>query len=320
MADATPFVSLPDAAASGIAPERPEPTLVGGTTFVWGERTFLMGIVNATPDSFSGDGLLASAGHDGGQGADASDLLAEAIAAQGVAMAGEGADVVDIGGESTRPGHRPVDPDEERRRVLAGIGALHAARPELPISVDTRRADVAEAAIAAGARMLNDVAAVTDPSDALFRVAAAHGVPVVLMHDRAEARYRNVVAEVLVDLQRAIDRAVAAGVPWERCIVDPGIGFGKTADQNLAILHDLAALRRLGRPVMLGMSRKSTIGRVLDLPADERLEGTLATTALAVAAGVDIVRVHDVRANLRTARMADAIIRVPDRQPESRPR
>ena len=313
MADSTPFVSLPESAASGIAPQRPEPTIIGGTTFVWGERTFLMGIVNATPDSFSGDGLLAS-------GADASRPLAEAIAAQGAAMAADGADLVDIGGESTRPGHRPVEADEERRRVLAGIAALHAACPDLPISVDTRRAEVAEAAIAAGAAMLNAVAAVTDPSEALFRVAAAHAVPVVLMHDRAEARYRNVVTEVLLDLQQAIDRAVAAGVPWERCIVDPGVGFGKTADQNLAILHDLAALRRLGRPVMLGMSRKSTIGRVLDLPADERLEGTLATTALAIAAGVDIVRVHDVRANLRTARMADAIVRTPVRQSESRPR
>jgi len=318
MADATPFVSLPEGAAIGIALERPQPTVVGATTFVWGARTFVMGIVNATPDSFSGDGLLAAAGPDGDQATAEPGSLAEAIAAQGAAMVLEGADLVDIGGESTRPGHRPIDADEERRRVLAGLAALHAARPELPISVDTRRAEVAEAAIAAGASMLNDVAAVTDPSDALLRVAAAHEVPVILMHDRAEARYRNVVAEVLVDLQRAIDRAVAAGVAWERCIVDPGIGFGKTADQNLAILHDLAVLRCLGRPVMLGMSRKSTIGRVLDLPAEERLEGTLATTALAIAAGVDIVRVHDVLANVRTARMADAIIRVPARETESR--
>ena len=305
MADTTPFVSLPASAPSGLAPVHPAPLAIGGMTFAWGERTYVMGIVNATPDSFSGDGLLVpSTAGDAGR-----SHVAEAIVAQGLAMAGEGADLVDVGGESTRPGHVPVDESEERLRILAGIAALHEARPGLPISVDTRRAAVAEAALAAGASMVNDVAAVTDPSDALLRVAAEHAVPVVLMHDRAEARYRNVVGEVIADLQRALERAVAAGVPWERCIVDPGIGFGKTPEQNLALLHELAALRLLGRPVMLGMSRKSTIGRVLDLAPPERLEGTLATTALGVAAGVDIVRVHDVRANLRTARMADAIVR-----------
>ena len=312
MADATPFVSLPPAAASGLPAAHPEPLDIGGTPFVWGLRTFVMGIVNATPDSFSGDGLLAAAGPS--EPADA------AVAARGSAMADEGADIVDIGGESTRPGHRPVDVQEERRRIIDGIAALHAARPRLAISVDTRHAEVAEAALAAGAGMVNDVAAVTDPSDALFRVAAEHGVPIVLMHDRAEARYRNVIAEVFADLERILERAVAAGVAWQRCIVDPGIGFGKTAEHNLALLRDLAMLRRLGRPVMLGMSRKSTIGRVLDLPAEERLEGTLATTALGIAAGVDIVRVHDVRANLRTARMADAIIRGGDDETGISPR
>jgi dihydropteroate synthase len=305
MADATPFVSLPSSASSGIVSGHPAPLDIGGTPFAWGQRTYLMGIVNATPDSFSGDGLLPSSP----DGEAARAAIVDAIVSQGLAMAGEGADLVDVGGESTRPGHQAVEEAEERRRILAGIAALHAARPDLPISVDTRRAPVAEAALAAGASLLNDVAAVTDPSDALFRVAAEHGAPVVLMHDRAEARYRSVVAEVVADLQRALERAVGAGVSWERCIVDPGIGFGKTADQNLAVLHDLGALRVLGRPVMLGVSRKSTIGRVLDLPAEERLEGTLATTALGVAAGVDIVRVHDVRANLRAARMADAIVR-----------
>ena len=148
-----------------------------------------------------------------------------------------------------------------------------------------------------------------------MRFDGRHGVS---DEERATVQPFEVDVELYLDLQRAIDRAVAAGVAWERCIVDPGIGFGKTADQNLAILHDLAVLRCLGRPVMLGMSRKSTIGRVLDLPAEERLEGTLATTALAIAAGVDIVRVHDVLANVRTARMADAIIRVPARETESR--
>lgn len=193
--------------------------------------------------------------------------------------------------------------------MIPVIGALHAALPEMPISVDTRKPAVAAAALDAGAALVNDVAAVIDPSDALFRLVAERAVPLVLMHDRAEPRYRNVVAEVIADLQRAIERAVAAGVAWERLIVDPGFGFGKTAGHNLGLLHELAALRVLGRPVMLGMSRKSTIGRVLDLPAPERLEGTLATTALGIAAGVDIVRVHDVEPNRRAARMSDAIIR-----------
>jgi dihydropteroate synthase len=134
-------------------------------------------------------------------------------------------------------------------------------------------------------------------------------VPLVLMHNRAEARYRNVVAEVIADLSRAIDAALAAGIAWESLIVDPGIGFGKTPDHNLALLRDLAALRVLGRPILLGTSRKSTIGKVLDLPADQRLEGTLATTALGIQAGVDIVRVHDVQPNVRTARMSDAVVR-----------
>ena len=305
MADTTPFVTVPDAATSGRAPAPPMAIVIGGTTFAWGGRTYLMGIVNATPDSFSGDGLARADPEPGRSEAS----LVEAIVRRSLEMADLGADLVDIGGESTRPGHQPVDEAEERRRVIDGVAAVHAARPDLPISVDTRRATIAAAALAAGAAMLNDVAAVTDPSDALFRVAAEHAVPVILMHDRAEARYRHVVAEVIADLQRAVERAVAAGVAWERCLIDPGIGFGKTADQNLALLHELAALRVIGRPITLGTSRKSTIGRVLDLPPDERLEGTLATTALGVAAGVDVVRVHDIRANVRVARMADAIVR-----------
>jgi dihydropteroate synthase len=180
--------------------------------------------------------------------------------------------------------------------------------PDVPISIDTTRAEVAAAALDAGADLVNDIWGV-DAAPDLLELAAERGVPVVLMHNRTEARYRNVVAEVLADLERAVARAVGAGVAWERVIVDPGIGFGKTALHNLAVLSDLALLGVLGRPVLLGTSRKSTIGKVLDLPADERLEGTLATTALGVAAGVDIVRVHDVRANVRVARMADAIVR-----------
>ena len=318
MADATPFVTLPVDAATGVAASRPAPMTIGERAFTWGARTWLMGIINVTPDSFSGDGLLAGptgsrpgagAGVPGaGAGAPVVDAT-EAALAQGLDMAAQGADLLDVGGESTRPGHAVVTEAEELRRVVPAVVALHAALPDLPLSIDSRKPAVVAAALGAGAALVNDVAAVVDPSDAVFRVAAEHGVPLVLMHDRAEARYRNVVAEVIADLQRAIERALAAGVAWEMLIVDPGMGFGKTAEQNLALLHDLAALRVLGRPVLLGISRKSTLGRVLDLPASERLEGTLASTALGVAAGVDIVRVHDVGANRRAAAVADAIVR-----------
>jgi dihydropteroate synthase len=223
-------------------------------------------------------------------------------------MAADGADLLDVGGESTRPGHAPVDANEELRRVIPVVAAVHAALPDMPVSIDTTKPAVAEAALAAGAHVINDVWGVA-ADDAVVRVAAAHGVPIVLMHNRAEARYTNLVAEVVADLEAAIERALRAGVGWDRIVVDPGIGFGKTAEHNLALLRDLGALRVLGRPILLGTSRKSTIGNVLDLPAEERLEGTLATTALGIASGVDIIRVHDVRANLRAARMADAIIR-----------
>ncbi|MGH2407992.1 MAG: dihydropteroate synthase [Candidatus Limnocylindrales bacterium] len=311
MADATPFVTLPADADAGIVPAQPAPMTIGGRAFAWGSRTFLMGIINLTPDSFSGDGLLAT-------GRDGAGAARNAALALGRRMADEGADLLDLGGESTRPGHADIDAAEELRRVMPALAAIHAAIPDLPLSIDSRRPAVVAAALAAGASLVNDVAAVSNPSDAVFRVAAEHGVPIVLMHDRPQARYRNVVAEVLADLQRAVERAVAAGVPWQRLIVDPGMGFGKTAAQNLALLRGLGGLRVLGRPILLGMSRKSTIGRLLDLPAPERLEGTLATTALGIAAGVDIVRVHDVEANRRVALVSDAIVR-PDLDIDDRP-
>jgi dihydropteroate synthase len=228
-------------------------------------------------------------------------------------MADEGADLLDIGGQSTRPGHAVVSINEELARVIPVMKAVHDALPTMPLSIDTQSAEVAEAALEVGARLVNDVWG-TAAEPALLHLAAELSLPIVLMHNRHEARYVNVVAEVIGDLQRALDTALDAGVASERLIVDPGIGFGKTAEHNLALLHDLSALRVLGRPILLGASRKSTIGKVLDLPADQRLEGTLATTALGIAAGVDIVRVHDVRANLRTARMSDAIVRAGWRQ------
>jgi dihydropteroate synthase len=296
--DTTPSVALPTDAESGIPEAPPHPTRIGSRTFTWGTRTYVMGVINVTPDSFSGDGLLSGNGVD----------PIEAAIAQARRMAEEGADIVDVGGESTRPGHAAVSADEERERVEPVIRAIRGALPELPISIDTTKREVAEAALDAGADLLNDIwgTAVSSPMPA---IAAERGVPLVLMHNRPEARYYNVVAEVLADLQKALDRALAAGIDWDNLIVDPGIGFGKTAEHNLAILGELSLLTALGRPLLLGMSRKSTIGKVLDLPADKRLEGTLATTALGVAAGVDIVRVHDVAENLRAARMADAIVR-----------
>jgi dihydropteroate synthase len=293
-----------------VSATRPEPLDIGPRRFVWGERTFVMGILNVTPDSFSGDGLLA----DGRPGSPTEmEAVARAVE-QARTMAAAGADILDVGGESTRPGHAAVDASEELRRVVPVVAALHDALPDMPISIDTTKPAVAEAALAAGAHLVNDVWGVA-ADDALLQVAATHGAPIVLMHNRAEAAYTNLVAEVVADLEAAVERAMRAGVAWERILIDPGIGFGKTAEHNLALLHDLRSLSVIGRPILLGTSRKSTIGKVLDLPAEERLEGTLATTALGIAAGVDIVRVHDVRPNVRAARMADAIIRETWRPP-----
>ena len=302
--DATPWVRLPEGASSGVPSSDLGELRIGPATFRWGARTYVMGIVNVTPDSFSGDGLLSEDGTDGRTAAAAVD----AAVALGRRMVTEGADILDVGGESSRPGHEPVAAAQERARVVPVIEALRAALPETALSIDTTRAEVAGPALDAGADMINDVWGVAAEPE-LLRLAAARGAPLVLMHNRAEAHYANVVAEVIADLMSAVERAAAAGVAREAIVVDPGIGFGKTPEQNLAILHDLTSLRVLRRPILLGTSRKSTIGRVLDLPAGERLEGTLATTALAVAAGVDIVRVHDVAANVRAARVADAVVR-----------
>ncbi|HEU0243542.1 MAG TPA: dihydropteroate synthase [Candidatus Limnocylindrales bacterium] len=292
---ATASFALPDDAGDGL-PGAPAPLAVGPVTFHWGSRTFVMGVLNVTPDSFSGDGLLA-----------ADDPVAAAVR-QAEAMVAEGADILDIGGASSRPGHATLDPAEETDRVLPVLRAVAAALPGTPLSIDTTSPAVAAAALDAGAHLLNDIWGVAD-DDRMLRLAASRGVPIVLMHNRAEARYRNLVPEVVADLQRAIERALDAGVPWDHLVVDPGFGFGKTPDHNLALLGDLAAIGLLGRPILLGTSRKSTLGKVLDLPPGERVEATTATTALAIAAGVDMVRVHDVRENVRVARVSDAVVR-----------
>jgi dihydropteroate synthase len=259
-----------------------------------------MGVLNVTPDSFSGDGLLAATSRSGDPVGAAVELARRMVA--------DGADLLDVGGASSRPGHAPVSPREEADRVVPVVRALASALPATPISVDTTSPGVAEAALDAGAHLLNDVWGVA-PDSAMLRVAAARRVPIVVMHNRAEPRYRNLVAEVVAELQAALVRALDAGVPWDHLLVDPGFGFGKTPDHNLSLLANLGALRVLARPVMLGASRKSTLGRLLDLPADQRVEATAATTVLGVAAGVDLVRVHDVRENVRAARVADAVRR-----------
>ena len=278
------------------APRRGE-TAVGNRTFEWGARTYVMGVLNVTPDSFSGDGV----------GGNVNAAVRRALAFQDA-----GADLIDVGGESTRPasiypGAGPVTAAEETARVLPVIEAL-AYVLDIPVSIDTHKAEVARRAVAAGAAMINDQWALArDPE--IGHVAAEAGVPVVLMHNQQGTEYRDLVPDVITSLQRAIERAQAAGVAFEDIIVDPGMGFGKTPEHNLELLRRLDELDVLGRPVLVGMSRKSTIGYVLDLPVDDRVEGTAATVAFSVAAGADVVRVHDVREMVRVARMSDAIVR-----------
>jgi dihydropteroate synthase len=256
-----------------------------------------MGVVNATPDSFSDGGRFLDPG---------------AAVDQALRLAGEGADLVDVGGESTRPGAPPVPAAEELRRVVPVIERLRARGFPLPISVDTSKGEVARAAIAAGADLVNDVAALADP--ALARAVAEAGVPAVLMHMRGtpgdmatRATYRDVVAEVAAELEAAMARAEAAGVPRERIVLDPGIGFAKSAEQSLEVLARLSELRALGRPLLVGPSRKSFIGKVTGAPVEERLPGTLAAVTAAVLAGAEIVRVHDVAAVRQAALVAAAI-------------
>ncbi len=267
----------------------------GNTVFRWGERTYLMGICNLSPESFSGDGL-------GG------DL--EATLAQARRMVAEGADIIDVGGESTRPGTGPAsitDMDDELRLVIPAIERLAAELP-VPVSIDTYKSGVARRAVEVGAAMINDIWGLQrDPI--LAKVAAEAGVPIILMSNQRDRPVDDIMPAVIADLERAIKQAEQAGIPPPNIIIDPGIGFGKTLEQNLEIIRRLAGLKVLGKPILLGTSRKSMIGRVLDLPADQRLEGTAATVVIGVANGADIMRVHDVKEMTRVCRMSDAIIR-----------
>lgn len=283
----------------------PAPTRWASYELAWGTRTYVMGILNITPDSFSRDGLAP-------EGAATAAVVAAAVA-RARHMVEAGADLIDVGGESTRPvteGQLPLDADTERGRVMPVVEALASALPRhIPISIDTYKADVARSALDAGASIVNDVWGLRrDP--AMAALVAERGVPVVLMSNLRGQPRHDALADVTRQLSGSMDLALAAGIPWDHLILDPGIGFGLNATENLEVLRDLRALSALGRPLLVGTSRKSTIGKVLGgLPEDDRVEGTAATVALSIAQGADIVRVHDVRQMVRVARMADAVVR-----------
>ncbi len=278
-------------------------TRCGNTEFRWGERTYVMGILNLSPDSFSGDGITSF----------------EAAVTQAHNLVSQGADILDVGGESTRPGSPPVSIDEEIRRVIPVIERLAPEIP-VPLSVDTYKSEVARRALEAGAAMINDQWGLKkDPR--LAELAAEWGTPIILMSNQRDrggydsgiqrdvAYYDDLMTVVTSSLKNSVALALKLGVPEENIILDPGIGFGKSWRQELEIIRRLDELRALGRPILIGPSRKSFIGMVLDLPANERLEGTAAATAIGIAKGTDIVRVHDVQQMVRVCRVSDAIVR-----------
>jgi dihydropteroate synthase len=285
-----------------------------GLHLEWGTRTYVMGILNVTPDSFSGDGVLRP-GETG----------VEAAIEQGHRFVAEGVDILDVGGESTRPGAALVDATEEINRVMPVIAKLRASL-DTPISIDTFKAEVAAMALDAGADLVNDVWGLRQPGGGwnvpLADLVAARGVPIVIMHNRRAmavsgsagghyqaVQYDDLLGDIIRELRASINFAQERGIAREQIIVDPGIGFGKTPAQNVEVLRQLGQLRSLGLPILLGTSRKSFIGRALNLPPAERVEGTAVTVALGIQAGADIVRVHDVAAMIRTARMSDVLVR-----------
>lgn len=276
----------------------PRELLIGNRRFIWGARTYVMGVLNVTPDSFSGDGT----GDDFQRAVDLALRFED-----------DGADIIDIGGESSRPRSvykdaRPVPSEEEAQRVIPVIEAL-SGRLGIPISIDTQKSTVASLAIAAGASMVNDVS-MLGADAGMAEAVAVLDVPLIINHTRARAVYPSgVVPDVIEDLRRAAALAEDAGLPSSKVILDPGIGFGKTVQQSIDMQRGLSQLVDLGYPVLIGTSRKSSIGEVLGLPPDQRIEGTAATVALAIERGADIVRVHDVKEMVRVARMSDAIVR-----------
>ncbi|EPR09297.1 dihydropteroate synthase [Ruminiclostridium papyrosolvens] len=267
---------------------------IRNSTWEWGKKTYIMGILNVTPDSFS----------DGGSYTNPEMALNQALR-----MIEEGADIIDVGGETTKPGAVPVSPEIEQQRIIPVIEAL-SKEISLPVSVDTYRADTAELAIKAGADMINDIWGLKHDS-LMAPIIAEYGVPVCIMHNRtAGTDYgENLIGQILSELEESILIAKKAGIGDDKIIIDPGIGFAKTWEQNLEVMRKLEDFKMLGYPVLLGASRKSLIGKVLGLEVYDRLEGTLATTSTGIAKGVDIVRVHDVLQNVRVAKMTDSMVR-----------
>ncbi len=265
---------------------------VGDKSFNLGDRTLLMGILNVTPDSFS----------DGGKFYDLNKALEQARL-----MVQEGIDILDVGGESTRPNSQPLSEQEEMERVIPVIERV-LKELEVPVSVDTYKASVAEEALKLGAHMLNDVWGLKeDPG--MASVAARYQVPICIMHNRKVHQYQDLMKDIIFDLRESLKLALEAGVKSENIILDPGIGFAKNMEENLEVMYYLEELVALGYPILLGTSRKSTIGKVLDLPPEERLEGTAATLTLGITRGVDIVRVHDIKYMKRVVDMTDAMVR-----------
>jgi dihydropteroate synthase len=263
-----------------------------GKTLEFGRRTLIMGILNVTPDSFS----------DGGQ-----YHTVQAAVDQAKLMVAEGADVIDIGGESTRPGAMKVDAKEELRRVIPIIEAVSAA-VDVPLSIDTYKSEVARQALEAGAHMLNDIWGLTDDPE-MGRVAAQYQCPIIVMHNRKQTQYEDFVSDVVADLRVSLRLAEQAGISKHQIILDPGIGFSKNYDHNIQLMNHLDVICGLGFPVLLGTSRKNFIRKTLELPADDVVEGTAATVVLGISQGCDMMRVHDVKAISRVARMTDAITR-----------
>ena len=267
-------------------------TVANGDALTWGARTYVMGIINLTPDSFSGDGLSADV---------------ESAVELALRFQEEGADILDIGAESTRPGHEKISIDEELNRLMPSLEAV-AKRVDLPISVDTYKAAVAKKAVDAGAVIINDIWGLKAESN-LAQVAADTGAGLVLMHNQTGTKYVDLIPDIVSSLRDSVGTALEAGVLRENIIIDPGIGFGKNPDQNLEVLNRLNQLTEVGCPVLTGTSRKSTLGLLLDLPPDQRVEGTAATVSLSIVRGADIVRVHDVKEMVRICRVTDAVVR-----------
>ncbi len=265
----------------------------GGHRLEWGKKTYVMGILNVTPDSFSDGGQFNSV---------------EAAVARAKEMAAQGADIIDIGAESLRPGHGKLSEIEEAERLFPVLEKILKV-VHIPISIDTTKAVIARKALSMGAVWINDVSG-PEGNTAMAQLAAETGAPIILMHNRVKAEYKDLMAEIIADLRHMVDAALAAGVRESQLILDPGIGFGKTPEHNLIVMKRMKELTGLGYPLLVGTSRKSFIGKALDLPVDDRLEGTAATVSLAIEKGADIIRVHDVREMKRVAAMSDHIVRL----------